>query len=127
MKFPAAVYLNSKLGKFEYAPYPYGPAGGTAITTTQIKARVVYSIDNGKGVLVNGDSKPNDSGYIDKYPLYNVGHWIVARGYSYSGDRILMVDPAHSTQVSWGSNIQPYYVLGLANLTGFARTKGIMY
>ncbi len=126
-QFPAAVYLNSKLGMFEYAPYPYGPAGATQLDPVQIRARVVYSIDMGKGVLVNGVSQGGQSGYIPYYPTGYIGHWIVVRGYRESGNVVDVVDPVASSAVGWGANVPPYYTLELDKITGFAQAKGIMY
>lgn len=125
--FPAAVYLNSKLGYMEYAPYPYGAAGGTAITEADIRARIMYDIDNGHGVMVCGISQASGNSHINGYPQTSVGHWIVVRGYTGNGNIIRIADPVAASVVSWGGNINAYYELPIANLTAFAQPKGIIY
>ncbi len=126
-QFPAAVYLNNKLGNFYYAPYPYGDAGTTTLTEANIRARVVYDIDKGYGVMVCGTSYANGDSHLPNYPLSEIGHWIVIRGYRDNGNTLLKVDPAHSDAVSWGGNVAPYGTVPIKTLTAFAQPKGIIY
>ena len=55
-QFPSATILNEYID-YNYAPYPYGAAGDTTPSVTDITNKVAYGLDFGHGVLACDTSK----------------------------------------------------------------------
>ncbi len=128
-QFLVPKYLKEQTD-FHYIPYPYGAAGTTNITTSQIKNRVVATIDNEHGLMACGESKgstPNHESILPGYPAHNVGHWIVIRGYTSNGDIVVIADPAKSDAVSFSSDIDAYYSISTSKLRAFIQPKGLVW
>lgn len=126
-QFPAAVYL-SNYTSHSYVPYPYGNAGATTITSAALSTRIVPTIYGGNGVVCCGQSAPSGStSHLPGYPEWNVGHWIVVRGYEDNGAFYNIADPAKSSAVSWSGNISAYYRISGTKLAAFASNRGIIY
>ncbi len=128
-QFPVPKYLSDQIDFF-YVPYPYGAAGTTNITTSQVKSRVVATIDNEHGLMACGKSKgsiPNHESILPGYPAYNVGHWIVIRGYNNNGNTVRIADPAKSDAVSFSDNIDAYYSISTSKLRAFIQPRGLVW
>ncbi len=128
-QFPVPNYLRNQMG-FSYTPFPYGTAGTVNITTEQVKYRVVSTIDNGHGVMACGASrgdKVNHESYLPGYPKRRIGHWLAVRGYRKYGNTVEIVDPAKSSAVSFGNDIEAYYDISTSKLRAFASEKGIVW
>ena len=128
-QFPAAGYLNSQISGYNYVPYPYGDAGATPPTESELKTRVKYTINNGHGVLACGTSNASTAheSHLPMYPAASISHWIVVKGYSSYGDNVLIADPVKSSAVSWSGSIEAKYDIPLSKLTASVAPKGIIY
>lgn len=129
-QFPVAVKLTEWTG-YNYVPYPYGAAGGTNLSSSEVRARIITTIDVRHGVMICGNSRGDlDSDHISKLPGYpndNIGHWVASDGYTDNGRYIWIIDPAKSPAVSWSGSINPYYTVDSEKLTAFAKSKGIIW
>ena len=128
-QFPAPKYLTDKTG-FYYVPYPYGVVGATNVTASDIKPKIIVTIDSNYGVLTCGNSKghkTNDPSILPGYPAYDIGHWLAIDGYYSNGDYIWIVDPAKSSVISWSGSIEKYYSISATKLAAFTTSKGIVW
>ncbi|GKX29998.1 hypothetical protein SH1V18_24780 [Vallitalea longa] len=128
-QFPVPNYLEDKIG-FYYIPYPYGAAGTTNVQASNIKPKVVATIDAGHGLMACGRSYGNISGHasiLPNYPAKEIGHWLAIDGYKDSGDDTWIVDPAKSDAVSWGDNISKYYSITTDKLAAFVKARGLVW
>ncbi|QNK39331.1 C39 family peptidase [Caproicibacter fermentans] len=72
-QFPVPNYLSEKTN-FTYGPFPYGAAGSVSTTVSEIKSKVVSTIDYGHGVLACGTSTPTNK-LNPAYPDAKITHW----------------------------------------------------
>lgn len=128
-QFPVPKYLKEKTG-FNYAPYPYGAAGSANISISDVRRRVVSTLDDEQGLMACGSSKGSESEHesiLPGYPSYDVNHWIVVRGYKKYGDTIFIADPAKSSAVSFSDNIRAYYSVSASKLRAFIQPRGLVW
>ena len=128
-QFPVPNYLTDEIG-FYYVPYPYGAAGATNVTASDIKPKVVSTIDNNHGLVACGRSYGNISGHasiLPGYPAREIGHWLAIDGYKTDGDETWIVDPAKSSAVTWSSSITAYYSITTEKLAAYVKARGIVW
>lgn len=128
-QFPVPSVLKEVTG-FDYAPYPYGNAGGTDLTASMITPKVVSTIDLGHGLLACGESYrtyDKEGSRLPGYPRTSITHWVAIDGYKSYGDEVWIVDPAKSSVISWADNIDKYYSISADKLASFATMRGIVW
>ena len=128
-QFPAATHMSDYTG-FNYIPFPYGAAGTSNLTASDIEPKVMATINNGHGLLVCGRSYGNikdHASILPNYPAKEVGHWLACDGYKDNGATIWLVDPAKSDCVSWSGNITRYLSVSSSKLAAYANARGIIW
>ena len=128
-QFPAAVGLREYTND-PYVPFPYGAAGGTPISASDIEWRVRSAILNDRGVLACGTSQgstPGSNSILPGYPAQPIHHWIVVKGYSNNGSTMWIADPAKSPAVTWSDSISAQYSISSVTLAAYAQTRGIIW
>ncbi len=125
--YPAKVYLKNQTG-YNYVPYPMAAAGSTSIAASDTEYRVVFTVDQYRGLLVAGISYATGNSHLPDYPSQSVNHWIAVGGYRSSGSTIEIVDPAaNSSAVWWSSYITSHYTVTSSNLSAYASARGIIW
>ncbi len=128
-QFPVPKYLKNISGYY-YMPFPYGTAGTTSITTSQVKSKLVFTIDRNHGLMACGTSKGHIKDHpskLPKYPNSKISHWLAIKGYKDYGNRVYIVDPAKSSAVEWGNKIDRYYSIPTWKLKYFISTRGLVW
>ena len=124
--YPARVYIKNQTG-YNYVPFPLAAAGSASISTSDLEYKVVFTIDQGYGVLVAGISAASGSSHMPGYPSRSVNHWLAIYGYGSSGSTIYVVDPAKSSAVSWSSGISAKYTVSSTKMAAYASARGIVW
>lgn len=125
-QYPARVYLKNNTG-YNYVPFPLAVAGSTSISKADMEYKVVFTIDQGYGVLVAGESRGGETSCLPGYPSHTVNHWIAINGYSSSGASIKVVDPAKSSAVWWSEGISSNYSVSSTTMSAYASARGIIW
>lgn len=128
-QFPVAVKLTD-WASVNYVPYPYGAAGGTVFTASDLKPKIIATIDLGHGLMALGKScgdLPKHESILPGYPAREIGHWIAVYGYEDNGTSVWIIDPAKSKVISWSENINAYYSISSLKLAAFTKTRGIIW
>ncbi len=128
-QFPVPNVLEELTG-FYYCPYPFGGAGSTELTESDIKPKIVSTIDKNHGVLACGESYrtyDREGSRLPGYPAQRISHWIAIDGYESYGSEVWVVDPAKSDKISWSSGISANYKISTEKLASFATMKGIVW
>lgn len=128
-QYPVPKVLRELTG-FYYIAFPLNSAGATVLTESDIKPKVVFTIDHGHGLLACGQSYrryDREGSRLPGYPEYIVTHWVAIDGYQSDGSEVWIVDPAKSPVVSWSDSISKYYLVSAEKLASFATMRGIVY
>ena len=127
-QFPVVTALRKYIG-YSYIPYPYGAAGSTTLSGSELSWRVKYTICKEHGLMVCGTSalSVNDASHLPNYPAQTITHWLAIDGYSNSGSDIFILDPAKSDAVSWSGSISALYSVSSDKLAAFASSRGLIW
>ncbi|MDO5558426.1 MAG: hypothetical protein Q4F95_02385 [Oscillospiraceae bacterium] len=118
----------SNMSNFHWVAYGCGTTGSGDLSYSEVKWRLVSTLNAGHGCLISGRSNPNGSSYLPGYPSYFVCHWVATDGYTNDGNYIWIIDPAaHGTGVSFRDSVSAYYKVTLEKITDFAWYHGIMW
>jgi hypothetical protein len=91
-------------------------------TKAQFESNIWYTI-GAKGYPVAVDSLETVGGYhYNNHPNRQLGHWIVAYGYTKNVVKTRFADPAHSSAVSWGDLPNEYFSYDTTNFAGRFQT-----
>lgn len=125
--YPVALALTELTKSFTWAPYGCGTTGESELKASEVKDRIVSTLNGNHAVLALGVSNPNGSSYIPGYPNRWTRHWICLDGYKDYGNSVWIVDPAASSSHCTGFNISRYYSVSIDKFTDFAYRGGIIW
>ncbi|MBE6842291.1 MAG: hypothetical protein E7510_05625 [Ruminococcus sp.] len=128
-KYPAGRALKAITG-FNYIAYGCSTTGKSNLESSQVKSKLVSTINTGHAVLACGRSNSQGTSYMPGYPAGKYGHWIASDGYRDDGKQVWVVDPAGSNTGVLGSSwksVFAYYSVSIDKFTDFAWYHGILW
>lgn len=127
--YPVVQALR-KITGFYYVSYGCCTTGSSNLESSEVKSKLVSTINLGHAVLACGRSNSQGTSYMPGYPSGKVVHWIASDGYMDGGDKVWIVDPAGDNvsvlDSNW-SNVSRYYFVSIDKFTDFAWYHGIIW